>query len=66
MVTRKCSRRPWNLPVSGGSLTYSTIPSRTQCQNCFGETHTQPLRQITFADLLLVLATDLPSLLFRI
>src|SRR5947209_12580069 len=63
-LTRKFSRSPLNLPVSGGSLIYSTIPSRTQRQNCFGETHRFPPRQITFADRLLVLAmTDYDTLL---
>lgn len=47
---------PVKSSVSGGSLRYSTISSRTQPQNCFGETHTEPPRQITLADRLLVLA----------
>src|SRR5215207_888720 len=55
-LTRNCSRRPWNRPVSGGSLTYSITPSRTQFQNCLGETQTLPSWQMTFADRLLVLA----------
>jgi len=35
--------------VSGGS-----VPSRTQPQNCFGETQTEAPRQITLADRSLV------------
>lgn len=56
MLTINLSPCPWNLPVSGGSLKYSTIPSRTQPQNRLGEIHIDPPRQITLADRLLVLA----------
>src|SRR5258705_6014740 len=60
MVTRNSSGSPLNLPVKGGSRTYSTSPSRTRLQNSRGEIQTLPPRQTIFADRLVVLGRVLP------
>ena len=53
MVTKKSDCKPLNLPVSGGSLMYSMMSSRTRPQNCLGDIQTLPSTQSTFAECLL-------------
>jgi hypothetical protein len=53
--TRKVSLEPRYLPVRGRSSTKSMMPSRTHDQNCFGVIQNQVSRQITRADLLLLI-----------